>query len=148
MQDKRLKSLQSLARLKALGKQQQANVLRLAAASEHGARVRKVEADTTVASISEWKRKTDATGGLRLALYAEAIVAESLAQSHCDAAAEALLAAQSELALGQQEYRRAAAAQEAVQRRVDAARRRALLAGERRAHEESVALWANAQEIA
>ncbi|WP_369914758.1 hypothetical protein AB8810_20385 [Xanthomonas sp. NCPPB 3005] len=148
MQDKRLKSLKSLARLKALGKQQQADALRLAAASEHGARVRKVEADTTVASISEWKRKTDAAGGLRVALYAEAIVAESLAQSHCDAVAEALLAVQWELALGQQEYRRAAAAHEAVQRRVDAARRSALLARERCAHEESVALWASARGIA
>ncbi|KMM75655.1 hypothetical protein ACP93_10275 [Xanthomonas sp. NCPPB 1128] len=143
-----MKSLQSLARLQALSKQQQADILRLAAASEHGARARKGEADTAVASISAWKRKTDAAGGLRLALYAEAIVAESLAQSHCDAAAEALLAAQSELALGQQDYRRAAAAHEAVQRRVDAARRSALLTREQRAHEESVALWANARGIA
>lgn len=147
MHDRRLKSLQSLVRLQALGKQQQTEVLRLAAASEYGARVRKVDADTTVASISEWKRKTDAAGGLCVAMYAEAIVVESLAQSRCDAAAEALLAAQSELALGQQQYRHAAAVHEAVQRRVDAARRSALLARERCAHEESVALWASARGL-
>ncbi|MCC4590144.1 hypothetical protein LL974_03220 [Xanthomonas campestris pv. cannae] len=148
MQDKRLRSLQSLARLQALGKRKQADALRLAAANEHGARLRKVDAETSIASIAEWKRKTDAAGALHLALYAEAIVAESLAQSHCDVAAEALLAAQSEMTLGQQKYQRAAAAHEAVQRRVDAARRSALLARERAAHEESVALWLSATGIA